>query len=57
MGYGANLSQMGQGLSNLTTEAGRAGFMGGVGGMKGLLTSGGAALAPMLMGGDQRWQA
>jgi len=56
-GFGANISQMGQGLSNLTTEAGRSGFMTGVGGMKGLLTSGGAALAPMLMGGDQQAQA
>lgn len=56
-GFGANISQMGQGLSNLTTEAGRAGFMGGVGGMKGLLTSGAAGLAPMLMGGDQQAQA
>ena len=44
---------MGQGLSNLTTEAGRSGFMGGVGGMKGLLTSGAAGLAPMLMGSQQ----
>ena len=54
----SNVSQMGQGLSNLATDAGaRSGFMTGVGGMKGLLTSGGAALAPMLMGGDQQAQA
>lgn len=56
-GFMSNVSQMGQGLGALGSEAGRAGFMGGVGGMKGLLTSGGAALAPMLMGGDQQAQA
>jgi hypothetical protein len=50
----SNVSQMGQGLSNLATDAGaRSGFMTGVGGMKGLLTSGAAGLAPMLMGGQQ----
>ncbi len=43
---------MGQGISNLASESGRAGFMQGVGGMKGLLTSGAAGLAPVLMGGD-----
>lgn len=52
-GFGANVSQMGQGISALGSEAGRAGFMGGVGGMKGLLTSGAAAAAPMMMGGQQ----
>lgn len=57
-GFGANLSQMGQGISNMATDAGaRSAFMGGVGGMKGLLTSGAAGLAPMLMGGDQQAQA
>ena len=51
-GFGANLSQMGQGISNLASESGRAGFMQGVGGMKGLMASGAAGLAPVLMGGD-----
>ena len=57
-GFGANLSQMGQGLSNMATDAGaRSAFMSNIGGTKGLLISGGAALAPMLMGGDQQAQA
>jgi len=49
---------MGQGLTGLATDAGaRSGFMTGVGGMKGLLTSGGAALAPMLADmGQQKYQ-
>lgn len=56
-GFGANISQMGQGLSNLTTEAGRAGFMGGVGGTKGLMQAGMAALAPMMASMGQQAQA
>jgi len=52
-GFGANISQMGQGLGALGSEAGRSGFMGGVGGMKGLLTSGAMGLAPVLMGQQQ----
>jgi hypothetical protein len=55
-GLGANVSRMGQGLSNMTTDAGaRSAFMGGIGGTKGLLTSGAAGLIPMLM--DQQAQA
>lgn len=52
------LTTMGQGLTGLATDAGaRSGFMTGVGGMKGLLTSGGAALAPMLANmGQQKYQ-
>lgn len=46
---GANFSQMGQGLGALGTEAGRSSFMGGVGGTKGLLMSGAAGAAPMLL--------
>ena len=57
-GLGANFAQMGQGLGNMVTDAGaRSAFMGGVGGMKGLLKSGAAGLAPMLMGDDQQAQA
>lgn len=41
---------MGQGLSALGTEAGRAGFMSGVGGFGGLARSGLAAAAPMMAG-------
>jgi hypothetical protein len=48
-GFGANVSQMGQGLGALGSEAGRSGFMGGVGGMKGLMASGAAGAAPMLL--------
>jgi len=57
-GFGANLSQMGQGLSNMATDAGaRSAFMSTIGGTKGLLTSGGAALAPMLADmGQQKYQ-
>jgi hypothetical protein len=46
---GAGVSQMGQGLGALGTEAGRAGFMGGVGGAKGLMASGAAAAAPTML--------
>ena len=46
---GAGVSQMGQGLGALGTEAGRAGFMGGVGGAKGLMATGAAAAAPTLL--------
>lgn len=48
-GFGANVSQMGQGLGALGSEAGRSGFMGGVGGMKGLMASGAAGAAPMML--------
>lgn len=56
-GFMDNVSQMGQGFGALGSEAGRSGFMGGVGGMSGLLKSGAMGLAPMLMGGDQQAQA
>lgn len=46
----APFSAMGQGLSSLGTEAGRAGFMSGVGGLGGLARSGLAAAAPMMAG-------
>jgi hypothetical protein len=49
-GIQAGLSQMGQGLTALGSEAGRTAFMSGVGGTKGLLQSGLAATAPMMMG-------
>jgi hypothetical protein len=49
-GFGANVSQMGQGISNLTSGSGSAGFMQGVGGKSGLLKAGLAAAAPMMMG-------
>lgn len=52
-GFGANVSQMGQGLGALGSEAGRTGFMGGVGGTKGLLMSGAAGLAPMLLNQEE----
>jgi hypothetical protein len=48
-GFGANVSQMGQGISALGSEAGRAGFMGGVGGAKGLMATGAAAAAPTML--------
>jgi len=53
--FGGNLAQMGQGIGALGSEAGRSAFMGGVGGAKGLMQSGMAGLAPMLMdqGGGQ----
>jgi hypothetical protein len=51
-GFGANLSQAGQGISNLASESGRAGFMQGVGGGKGLLKYAAGAAAPMLMAGE-----
>jgi hypothetical protein len=43
---------MGKGLTSLAEAGGRDAFMQGVGGMKGLLTSGAAGLAPVLMGDD-----
>lgn len=46
-------STMGKGIGALGSEAGRSAFMSGVGGTKGLLTSGAAGLAPMLMEGEQ----
>ena len=46
-------STMGQGLTGLTEVGGRGAFMNSIGGTKGLLTSGAAAAAPMLMGGEQ----
>ncbi len=49
---GQNLSQMGQGFGALGTEAGRAGFMQGIGGLKGAAMTGGALAAPMLFGGE-----
>ena len=56
-GFGANISQMGQGVSALGSEAGRAGFMKGVGGGTGLFKYGAAGLAPMLMGGEDKGAA
>ncbi len=51
------ISTMGQGISGLTETAGREAFMSSMGGGKGLLTSGGAALAPMLADtGQQKYQ-
>lgn len=46
-------SQAGQGLSALTTEAGRNAFMQNVGGSSGLLKYGAAAAAPMVLGSGQ----
>ena len=46
-------STMGQGLTGLTEVGGRGAFMNSIGGTKGLLTSGAAAAAPMLMEGEQ----
>jgi hypothetical protein len=53
-GVGAGFSQMGQGIGALGTEAGKSAFMGNVGGfgmsgMKGLMASGAAGLAPALL--------
>jgi len=49
-GFGEGFSKMGQGISNLATDAGaRSAFMGGIGGTKGLLMSGAAGLAPVLL--------
>jgi hypothetical protein len=53
-GVQAGLSQMGQGLQALGSEGGRSAFMSGVGGSKGLLQSGLAAAAPMLMGQEEK---
>lgn len=53
-GFGANVSQMGQGISNMASDAGaRSAFMNNAGGFglsgtKGVLASGAAAAAPML---------
>jgi len=49
-GFGANVSQMGQGLQALGSETGRNAFMSSVGGPKGLFQAGAAAAAPMMMG-------
>lgn len=56
-GFGANVAQMGQGVSALGSEAGRAGFMQGVGGKAGLFKYGLAGAAPMLMGGEDKGAA
>jgi hypothetical protein len=48
----SGFSVMGKGLTSLAEAGGRDAFMQGVGGMKGLLTSGAAGLAPVLMGDD-----
>lgn len=47
--FASNMSNMGQGIAGLGTEAGRAGFMSSMGGVSGLAKSGLAAAAPMLM--------
>ena len=51
-----NVSQMGRGIQNLGTEAGRSAFMSkeGVGGGSGLLKYGYAAAAPLLMQGPEK---
>lgn len=46
------LSTMGQGLTGLTETGGRNAFMSSVGGAKGLMQSGLAAAAPMMMAGN-----
>ena len=52
--FGANMSQMGQGISNMTTSAGaRNAFMSSVGGGKGLMQTGMAAASPFLMDQQQ----
>lgn len=51
------IESMTSGAMGLTEAGGREAFMRNIGGTKGLLISGGAALAPMLMGGDQQAQA
>jgi hypothetical protein len=50
---GQNFAQAGQGVGALGTEAGRSGFMGGVGGGMGLAKSSAALAAPMMFGGDE----
>jgi hypothetical protein len=45
----SGLSTMYSGVGNLMNEAGRDAFMQGIGGTKGLLTSGAAGIAPMLL--------
>jgi hypothetical protein len=52
-----NFSQLGRGVQNLGTEAGRDAFMGGVGGGMGLLKSGYAAATPLMMQDPQNMGA
>ena len=58
-GFGANISRMGQGIGNMATDASaRSAFMNNAGGFglsgtKGVLASGAAAAAPMLMDQQQ----
>jgi hypothetical protein len=51
--FSGNIAQMGQGIQALGTEAGRAGFMQGVGGTSGLLKYGGAAGSALLSGMEE----
>ena len=48
-GVAGNFSNMGTGISNLTSGAGRNAFMQNIGGAKGLMQAGAMAAAPMLM--------
>jgi hypothetical protein len=48
-GVAGNFSNMGTGISNLTSGAGRTAFMQNIGGAKGLMQAGAMAAAPMLM--------
>ena len=50
----SGFERAGAGIKALGTEAGRAGFMQGIGGGSGLLKSGLSATAPMLMGEDEK---
>jgi hypothetical protein len=52
-----NFSQLGRGVQNLGTEAGRDAFMGGVGGGMGLLKTGYAAATPLMMQDPQNMGA
>jgi hypothetical protein len=48
----SSIDRVGAGIKGLGTEAGRAGFMQGIGGASGLAKYGGALAAPMLLGGE-----
>jgi hypothetical protein len=50
----SGFDRMGAGIKALGTEAGRAGFMQGIGGMSGLAKYGGAAVLPMLTGEEEK---
>jgi len=48
----SGFDRIGAGIKGLGTEAGRSAFMQNIGGLKGLAQYGGAAAAPMLLGGE-----